>query len=845
MSNERPRAKVVDSAIIIPEDTGKIGIMNMRAARIFVSCTAADSEKVQPIVNRLEFGGWHITQSIEDCAILLAFISAAYIADRSAFVSELSYAACALRKPYVLVQSLALDNLPPDLEMLAARDGFASPDGVEYALEKQLSAPLEEPEAVSNERRYAFKPFEACEERYSFVSYAHDDAADVYPVIKGLYEAGWNLWYDEGIRITERYLPEIARHVCDCEVFLLFMTERSVQRPFVIDFELAYAKKLGKKIIPVMMELVRALPEGIEGLTKTAPDETLHRAIGETGIKNFGNRVAVPPKDKKDEEYDLEQLTPMKDYKYKLFGDGLRLEKYTGHEKNVIVPDEHCGLPVRGLARTFYNQKNISSIEIPVSLHYFGQKTFSGSKAKVTFPRPKEKYGLNYDQDLNIGSVAGFITVASTWAIGIFLILYLGGGLSGWGRFWAFAGLWLFSVIMFVIVVRIVGGYRLNKRERMKADLRFPAADTAENATEQLPALALYAKDVKLRDLVDDLRSEGFLISHYTGGETPAPAYALMIAFLTPEFFQEAALVRELRHAIDSSAKILPVYYSLRPDELPESFASSLGQYQGILYSSPEYSYLMKKTMKSNGCWRDIAYDFEYAMRGKKVKITNLISESAIVCVPSSVFDSAHTVSEVHIAGTNVSSCTEIFISETVKEINPLNFGEYSGNLESIHVQKGNQSYYSVDGILYQTEGNKLLLCPMNLPYSRVALPGRTEEIGDCAFEQCKNMSEVVILEGVKKIGKAAFWSCMSLAAVFIPSSVQIMGENVLATGMDARRSYRDASFYDSKSLIHSIPGLTIHTPAGSFAEEYARKYDIPCKTYTQAEWETVIQHKA
>ena len=34
---------------------------------------------------------------------------------------------------------------------------------------------------------------------YIFVSYAHDDAALVYPEITRLKEQGFNVWYDEGI----------------------------------------------------------------------------------------------------------------------------------------------------------------------------------------------------------------------------------------------------------------------------------------------------------------------------------------------------------------------------------------------------------------------------------------------------------------------------------------------------------------------------------------------------------------------------------------------------------------------------------------------------------------------
>jgi hypothetical protein len=58
-------------------------------------------------------------------------------------------------------------------------------------------------------------PFEAYKgtDPYVFVSYAHKDLDKVFPIISEFHKAGFPIWYDEGIKITERYLPVIAHHV--------------------------------------------------------------------------------------------------------------------------------------------------------------------------------------------------------------------------------------------------------------------------------------------------------------------------------------------------------------------------------------------------------------------------------------------------------------------------------------------------------------------------------------------------------------------------------------------------------------------------------------------------------
>ncbi len=44
----------------------------------------------------------------------------------------------------------------------------------------------------------SFRPYEG-NEKYIFVSYAHVDGDIVYPIIERLHDAGFRIWFDEGI----------------------------------------------------------------------------------------------------------------------------------------------------------------------------------------------------------------------------------------------------------------------------------------------------------------------------------------------------------------------------------------------------------------------------------------------------------------------------------------------------------------------------------------------------------------------------------------------------------------------------------------------------------------------
>ncbi len=850
--------------------------MHRQGITVFISSTPSDFQRVRPSLSRLEKNGWNLVcgnnharelalsaHPVENSDMVLAFISADYIADKSAFVSELSYAACACRKPYILVALDTLENLPPDMEMLAAGEGFVETEGVEPALKKWLGTPQPELLPVHKERRYAFKPFEACEEQYAFVSYAHDDALEVYPVIKELYESGINLWYDEGIRITERYLPEIARHVRDCEVFLLFVTETSVRRPFVIDFELAYAKKLGKKIVPVMMELVERLPENIAGLERVVPDESLWRAVAGTGLKNFGQRTAVPPKDKKEADYDLQQLTPMTDYQYRLSGRGIYLTKYTGDKVTVVVPAEHCGLPVCGLEGTFYKQR-LLKVECPETVTIVKNKTFQKcyTLRKVIYKAPKikvesEAYRPDLDSDL--------LPVGGTFIFALLLGLYglLGVILSPTLRipdyvsesfipyYRAIGGIIMFiaffggGFLFSALVVPIIRAIRKKIYSiKTKSQLTVETPNLTKDDAEIRPfARACFYENGDISGELEKLRAEGFLIRDWTGDTEPDDAEKIMLVFLTKEFFRDDKLLDALHRGMAENRKIIPVYWSVQPAELPQNLAANLGQIQGLFPNTAEFYFLLRRTLKDAQCWRNLIDDFEYTVKKGEIALTKYIGPDAdAVYIPKQLFDPPQPVVRVAPAAfdvyrTNSTKIKRMYIPDSIEKISGYALKELWA-LEEINVHGDNQHYYIDSGVFCRSKNGETLCCPSRHS-ERVLLSNRTKSIGKNSFAGCKKLEEVVLGDSVREIGKYAFWGSTSLQSIFIPAGVKKIGKGAFLSFKD--RSLRSDLHYGDASRCKVCPKLTVHTPAGSFAEQYSKKNNIPCKTYTATEWENML----
>ncbi len=134
---------------------------------------------------------------------------------------------------------------------------------------------------------------------------------------------------------------------------------------------------------------------------------------------------------------------------------------------------------------------------------------------------------------------------------------------------------------------------------------------------------------------------------------------------------------------------------------------------------------------------------------------------------------------------------------------------------------------------------------------SSVRIPDSVSLIDNCAFHTCTGLSSITIPESVTRIGKWAFRDCFGLKSVTIQGSVTSIGEwafdgckslsSVTFTGSVTRidkEAFRKCKSLNSVVFASGVKTLTpdtfadckkltIHAPAGSFAERYAKKNNI------------------
>ena len=123
-------------------------------------------------------------------------------------------------------------------------------------------------------------PFDAYggNEPYVFVSYAHIDAAAVYPEIKKMHQNGVRIWYDKGIEEGSEWPAEIEKALNNCTVFIVFLSKHAVESVNIRN-EIHLALKKKKEFLAVYLEKTD-LKFGLE-LTISSLQHVTKRQTGE------------------------------------------------------------------------------------------------------------------------------------------------------------------------------------------------------------------------------------------------------------------------------------------------------------------------------------------------------------------------------------------------------------------------------------------------------------------------------------------------------------------------------------------------------------------------------------
>jgi hypothetical protein len=88
-----------------------------------------------------------------------------------------------------------------------------------------------------------------------FLSYARDDQEQIGALVAGLRALGMSVWIDDALIAGQAWWNEILEHIRECDVFVQAIS-RATRQSEACDRERAYARALGKPVLPVIVSEV-------------------------------------------------------------------------------------------------------------------------------------------------------------------------------------------------------------------------------------------------------------------------------------------------------------------------------------------------------------------------------------------------------------------------------------------------------------------------------------------------------------------------------------------------------------------------------------------------------------
>jgi hypothetical protein len=277
---EPPKMETEQSILlIIISRTGYIAFSNPFSAEMTIDesrmgdIISSFSKNVDQVfsetLDRIKIGEYMVMiNPIESFSICYVFRGQSYSAGQ-----KLNNFAEALKENKGLMDSLNISirtgqqvkiNENPDLEELITNSFMADPSKFQLP----------------------FKAYKG-DEPFLFVSYAHSDKLQVYPIMDYLNKSGFNVWYDEGISVSENWKKSIVENINKCTSFLVFISPKIIDSEYVRK-EIDYALSRKKPFFSVYLKDTKLPDElefdiaGIQSMKKyTMPDSEFYDKITE------------------------------------------------------------------------------------------------------------------------------------------------------------------------------------------------------------------------------------------------------------------------------------------------------------------------------------------------------------------------------------------------------------------------------------------------------------------------------------------------------------------------------------------------------------------------------------
>jgi len=181
----------------------------------------------------------------------------------------------------------------------------------------------------------------------------------------------------------------------------------------------------------------------------------------------------------------------------------------------------------------------------------------------------------------------------------------------------------------------------------------------------------------------------------------------------------------------------------------------------------------------------------EYKIENGEATVTGVPNKITItsIVIPDE-YEGVPVTKIADFASVNLEYATEIKIGKNIKEIGTWAF-ENNQQLTSFTVDESNETFCSIDGVLFTKDMKTLLFYPLakdltdskddngnDIKVSEYSIPDGVETIRTKAFYKCGKITKIVIPDSVKNIEEKVFFRCSALKELTLSQNVEFIGKD-------------------------------------------------------------------
>ena len=129
----------------------------------------------------------------------------------------------------------------------------------------------------------------------------------------------------------------------------------------------------------------------------------------------------------------------------------------------------------------------------------------------------------------------------------------------------------------------------------------------------------------------------------------------------------------------------------------------------------------------------------------------------------------------------NIALLQKLYIPETLKSLEWCFYQCFQ--LKSIYVDRNNENFCDIDGVLYTKDCKKILAYP-NAHGEKYTIPDNVTHIGNYAFKSC-SIKELKLPDTITYIGTNAFYGCDNLKNIILPDNINHIGKYVITSNKE------------------------------------------------------------